>query len=98
MTVTAPCPEVRRPEKSITSIRDAIEHIDGVIVDGPTLKPGDAHLLAIDHAGEHLEIGTDRLTFHALAASLRGLHRVGVQMLEVLPYRVPEPNTDASAA
>lgn len=77
------------PEKAITSIRDAIEHIDGIIVDGPTLKPGDAHLLAIDHAGQHLEIGTERLTFHALAASLRSLHKVGFQMLEALPRRAP---------
>ena len=77
------------PEKAITSIRDAIEHIDGIIVDATTLKPGDAHLLAIDHAGKNLEIGTERMTFDALAASLRSLHNTGVQMLEALPSRTP---------
>ena len=75
------------PEKAITSIRDAIEHIDGVIVHGPTLKPGDAHLLAIDHAGKYLEIGNERMTFDAMARSLRSLHNTGVQMLDALPSR-----------
>ena len=75
------------PEKAITSIRDAIEHIDSVIVDGPTLKPGDAHLLAIDHAGKHLEIGSEQMTFDALARSLRSLHKTGAKMLDALPSR-----------
>lgn len=77
----------QNPEKAITSMRDAIEHIDGLISDAPTLKSGDAHLLVIDHAGKHFEIGSEQMTFVALARSLRSLHKMGAQMLDQLPSR-----------
>lgn len=73
--------------KHITLIRDAIEHIDGDIMGTPTLDPGDAHLLAIDHEGRQVEIGKESMTFDALARSLRNLHATAIKMLDELPQR-----------
>ena len=72
-------------EKALTPIRDAIEHIDTDIMVAAELKPGEAHLLAVDHAGEYLEIGRHRIAFASLAKSLKTLHQTGVEMVQTLP-------------
>jgi hypothetical protein len=72
-------------ERTLTPLRDAIEHIDADIMQPAKLRPGQAHLLAIDHGGQYLEIANHRITFVALAGALGTLHQAGVSLLESLP-------------
>ena len=72
-------------ENTLTPIRDAIEHIDTDITVTGALKPGEAHLLGVNHSGEYLEIARHRISFTSLANSLRTLHRTGTEMVQTLP-------------
>ena len=76
-------------EKTLTPIRDAIEHIDSDIMQTTKLRPGEAHLLAIDHDGQYLEIGRHRMTFVSLANALTTLHQTGIGLLDSLPTGAP---------
>ena len=68
-------------EKTITPIRDAIEHIDGDIAADNVLKTGMAHLLAMNHEGDTLDIASHKLKLVDLAKVLRALHKAGCEML-----------------
>jgi hypothetical protein len=71
--------------KTITDLRDAIEHIDADIVAESGIPEGLPHLLTIDKKGEHLEIGTHRIPVAGLQGVVRGLHAAGLAIIHVLP-------------
>jgi hypothetical protein len=75
----------QNPEGLLTSLRDAIEHMDADIVAPGKLKEGEAHLLAIDHAGRTLEIGKHKIALNSLAQAVSALHKTGEQLLAALP-------------
>jgi hypothetical protein len=72
-------------EKSITPIRNAIEHIDDDIAAETALPIGTPHLLAMNHEGDCLEIARHNIKLDDLAKVLRALHRVARELLEALP-------------
>lgn len=69
---------------SITTVRDAIEHIDQDIASG-AIAGGDAHLLTVNPEGHELCIAEHRITFRQLHTTVRALHSCGLAMLEGLP-------------
>lgn len=71
--------------KTITSIRDSIEHIDGDIAAEDVLKTGMAHLLTMNHEGDTLEIANHKLQLADLAKVVSALHKAGCDLLNALP-------------
>ena len=76
---------IRSRERTLTHIRDAIEHIDEDITAETGLVVGMAHLLAINHDGDYLEISSHRLALVDLAKVVRSLHQAGCELLAELP-------------
>lgn len=77
----------------VTNVRDAIEHIDQDILSPVGLKEGEAHILAVNKSGTHLEIASHQLSFRALRSTLGALHNAGMQLVDAL--RDPEFVADA---
>lgn len=84
---------LRSWSKHFTPIRNAIEHIDKDIIDNVNLSPGVAHLLAIEHDGEHLKIANHRLSLVDLAKGLHNIHKAGCDLLTARG-RLVEENSD----
>lgn len=71
--------------KTITDLRDAIEHMDADIVSDAGLPEGAPHLLTIDKTGANLEIGTHRISVAGLHGTVRALHSAGLAIIKALP-------------
>jgi hypothetical protein len=71
--------------KTITHLRDAIEHMDAIIVSGAGIPEGLPHLLTIDKTGENLEIGTHQIPIAGLQGVVRALHVLGLAVIQALP-------------
>ena len=71
--------------KTITDLRDAIEHMDEDIVSGGGIPDGAPHLLTIDRNGENLEIGTHHIPIVGLHSVVRALYSAGVAIIQALP-------------
>lgn len=71
--------------RAITSLRDAIEHMDADIVSPSGVAEGDPHLLTLDKQGVNLEIGTHRIPVAGLHAIVRSLYSAGGAMIQALP-------------
>lgn len=69
---------------ALTDVRDGIEHIDADIVSGEGLQPGDAHMLMITKAGDALEIGSNKISFVALCATVKALNTAGSEIINCL--------------
>jgi hypothetical protein len=66
-------------QRTVTPVRDAIEHMDQDIARGEA-GPGSPIMLAVDQGGAVLEIGRNRLTFIELAACLTQLHTLAMAL------------------
>ena len=75
-------------ETQLTSVRDAIEHIDADILSNGGLEEGMAHLLTISDDGLRLEIGAYSIPLQALHATIASLHQAGSVMIQSLPSPV----------
>lgn len=71
--------------KTLTHVRDRIEHIDADIVADEGLQPGEAHMLTITKTGKALEIGANKISFATLRSTIKGLHSVGIGIVAELP-------------
>lgn len=71
--------------KTITDLRDAIEHMDADIVADSGVPEGLPHLLTIDKSGEILEIGTHQIPIADLQGIVRALHAAGIAIILALP-------------
>ncbi|OHC65970.1 MAG: hypothetical protein A2045_08570 [Rhodocyclales bacterium GWA2_65_20] len=80
--------------KTITNLRDAIEHMDADIVTGEGIPEGAPHLLTIDKQGDHLEIGTHQISIIELHGIVKALYFAGSAIIQALP--TPEPSADAA--
>lgn len=78
--------------KTITPLRDAIEHMDADIVTGEGIPEGAPHLLTIDKQGDHLEIGTHQISIIELHDIVKALYFAGSAIIQALP--TPEPSAD----
>jgi hypothetical protein len=67
--------------------------MDEEIVTGSGIPEGDPHLLTIDKQGDHLEIGTQHISFIGLHRVVSGLHSVGLAIIQALP--TSKPSVDA---
>jgi hypothetical protein len=70
---------------SVTSVRDAIEHIDADILSPTGIDTGAPHLLTVEEDSEQLRIGSHRLQFVELHRTLTALFRSGHAMIQALP-------------
>ena len=70
---------------SITSVRDAIEHIDQDILSPEGLPEGQPHILSVNKQGDKLELGQYEISFQTLYQTLRALHKTAVEMVDSLP-------------
>lgn len=71
--------------KTITDLRDAIEHMDEGIVSGAGIPEGAPHLLTIDKQGDNLELGTHRIPINGLHGVVGTLHSGGLAIIQALP-------------
>lgn len=70
--------------KTITDLRNAIEHMDEYIVSDLGVPDGLPHLLTIDKIGENLEIGSYQIPINALQDGLCALHAAGIAIINAL--------------
>jgi hypothetical protein len=71
-------------DRSVTDVRDGIEHMDERIA-ANELADGEAHALIVDKTGSFLELGSHRLSFIAVHGAIKNLYRAGTAMIEALP-------------
>lgn len=72
-------------EKTITNVRNRIEHIDEDIVKGPGIAVGTPHILLLDKQGERLEIGARCISIIDLHNIVNTLYLTGVTIIRSLP-------------
>ncbi len=70
--------------KTITDLRDTIEHMDADIVSGSGVPDGAPHLLTIDKKGDNLEIGTHLIPIAGLQGVVNALHSAGLALIQAL--------------
>lgn len=75
-------------DRTITDLRDAIEHMDKDIVSGSGVPEGAPHLLTINKEGDDLEIGTHHIPIVGLQGVVRALHSAGLAIIQSLPTPV----------
>jgi hypothetical protein len=83
-------------EESISSVRNSIEHIESDIASTALMPEGAAHMLAINHGGDTLEIPVHTITFRSLASTISKLYSAGGQMIDALP--APQAKEDEISA
>ena len=71
--------------KTVTDLRDAIEHMDEDIVSSAGIPEGAPHLLTLDKTGDNLEVGTHRIPVVGLHGVVRSLHAAGLAIIQALP-------------
>jgi hypothetical protein len=82
-------------EESIRPIRDAIEHIESDIAEPGLMPVGAAHILAINHAGDTLDISVHKISFVELASAVEQLFAAGSGLIDALP--APDLNSEQSS-